>query len=118
MDTGRFDAWTRRRFGLGVSGLAAGLLGVATGGDVAAKKKKKKCPARDTCPANVCCRCNNNTCQVFPSSGNFSTDGDSCTALCASMGAARTGVTSSGTPQSAAYCDIGNACTQINCPIA
>ena len=31
MDSGRFDAWTRRRFGLGVSGLAAGLLGMAAG---------------------------------------------------------------------------------------
>ena len=36
MDTGRFDAWTRRRFGLGVSRLAAGLLGVAGGGELAA----------------------------------------------------------------------------------
>ncbi|MBA2596045.1 MAG: hypothetical protein H0V00_05395 [Chloroflexia bacterium] len=59
MDSKRFDIWTRRRFGLGMSGMAAGLLSVATGGEVLAKKKKGKkkcptCPTPDTCPARLC----------------------------------------------------------------
>jgi len=42
-----------------MSGMAAGLLSVATGGEVLAKKKKGKkkcptCPTPDTCPARLC----------------------------------------------------------------
>lgn len=50
MESKRFDGWTRRRAGWGLGGLMAGLLGVATGHDAAAKKKCKKsksCP--DSC---------------------------------------------------------------------
>jgi hypothetical protein len=38
----RFDAWTRRQFGLAAGGLAAALLGVAPGTNTDAKKKKRK----------------------------------------------------------------------------
>jgi hypothetical protein len=40
----RFDAWTRRRFGIAAGGLSASLLGLAAIDDTEAKKgKKKKC---------------------------------------------------------------------------
>ena len=42
MDASRFDAWTRRRFGLLSGGLAATLLGAASFSPTEAKKKKKK----------------------------------------------------------------------------
>ncbi len=43
MDGTRFDAWTRRRFGLAAGGASlAALLGLAGGRDAEAKKKKKK----------------------------------------------------------------------------
>ena len=42
MDGSRFDAWTRRRVGLGIGALAAGLLSTAVDQDAAAKKDKKK----------------------------------------------------------------------------
>jgi hypothetical protein len=42
MDSSRFDAWTRRRFGLAAGGFAAALLGVTLGIDTDAKKKKRK----------------------------------------------------------------------------
>jgi hypothetical protein len=40
--TSRFDAWTRRQFGLAAGGLAAALLGIAPGTDTDARKKKRK----------------------------------------------------------------------------
>ncbi len=43
MESQRFAAWTRRRFGLVVGSLTAAALGVAGDGDAAAKKKKKRC---------------------------------------------------------------------------
>lgn len=44
MDGSRFDAWTRRRFGLAAGGAVGSLLAIVGEGsdDVAAKKKKKK----------------------------------------------------------------------------
>ena len=43
MDGSRFDAWTRRRFGLVAGGFAAVLAGLIPGGeDVAARKKRRK----------------------------------------------------------------------------
>jgi hypothetical protein len=43
MDSDRFDAWTRRRFGLGIGiGGAAGLFNLATPDDAEGKKNKKK----------------------------------------------------------------------------
>lgn len=49
MDSSRFDAWTRRRVGLGMSGLAVGLLGVASGGEKARAKKKNPCKGKNSC---------------------------------------------------------------------
>ena len=43
MESSRFDAWTRRRFGLAVGGGAAALLGLSQLDDADAKKKKKRC---------------------------------------------------------------------------
>ena len=42
MDESRFDAWTRRKFGLGAGGLAASLLGVIGVGDAEGEGKGKK----------------------------------------------------------------------------
>jgi hypothetical protein len=42
MDGSRFDAWTRRHFGLAAGGLAASLMWLAAFADTDAKKKKKK----------------------------------------------------------------------------
>ncbi|MFN8591783.1 MAG: hypothetical protein U0031_10020 [Thermomicrobiales bacterium] len=42
MDWGRFDFWTRRRFGLGAGATAASLVGMALGAEAAKGKKKKK----------------------------------------------------------------------------
>jgi hypothetical protein len=55
MDGSRFDAWTRRRFGLTVGGFAASLLALGGLAEIEAKKKKKRkrkkrCKKlRDTC---------------------------------------------------------------------
>jgi hypothetical protein len=46
MDGSRFDAWTRRRFGVAAGGAAATLFGLASLSDAAAKKKRKKRPKR------------------------------------------------------------------------
>lgn len=43
MHDARFDASTRRRFGLAAGGLVASLAGRATVADGAAKRKRKKC---------------------------------------------------------------------------
>jgi gas vesicle protein len=42
MDASRFDAWTRRRFGLVAGGSIASLAGLSLLADADAKKKKKK----------------------------------------------------------------------------
>lgn len=42
MDGERFDAWTRRRFGLAAGGAAASMLGLLGLDDAEAKKKKNK----------------------------------------------------------------------------
>jgi hypothetical protein len=42
MDDERFDAWTRRAFGVAAGGLAATILGLTATDDVDAKKKKRK----------------------------------------------------------------------------
>ena len=52
MDGSRFDAWTRRRFGLAAGGVAAALAGlIPTGEDAAAKRKRKK---RCRKPGKIC----------------------------------------------------------------
>ena len=45
MDGSRFDAWTRRRFGLAAGGAIGSLLGLQIAGsdDAEAKKRKKRC---------------------------------------------------------------------------
>ena len=42
MEGSRFDAWTRRRFGLAAGGLVASLLGSRTGDETEAKKQRRK----------------------------------------------------------------------------
>jgi hypothetical protein len=64
MDASRFDAWTRRRFGLVVGSGTASLLGLSVLGDAEAKKKhkhkkKKKCrKSLQTCGGKKkkCCK--------------------------------------------------------------
>jgi hypothetical protein len=66
MEGSRFDAWTRRSFGLAAGGLAGSLMAHATVLDVAAKKKKKKkkkcrefaesCTEKETCCCGLACR--------------------------------------------------------------
>ncbi|MGH2616380.1 MAG: hypothetical protein ACRDJC_14145 [Thermomicrobiales bacterium] len=76
MDDTRFDAWTRRRFGLTTGGLLASLLGLTALPDAATAKRKKrnrkkcknnqkrcgtkKCVKGDCCPGKPCgedCEC-------------------------------------------------------------
>lgn len=53
MDGSRFDAWTRRRFGLVAGGLGASLLGMMQIEDAEGKKKckdlRKKCSKKKKC---------------------------------------------------------------------
>lgn len=49
MDGERFDAWTRRRFGLAAGGAVASLLGLIGLEDAEAKKKKKKKKKKKDC---------------------------------------------------------------------
>ena len=84
MDGNSFDAWTRRRFGLGVSGFAASLLGLQTLDDAAGKKnthhhkykdKKKKGKGPKCKKAGTGCKpqkrqcCGGLSCQVIPGFG-------------------------------------------------
>jgi hypothetical protein len=89
MDASRFDAWTRRRFGLAVGGVAAALFGLAERGEVAAKKrhkKKKRCrKLGDACTQgskHKCC--NGATCDLVGDGGVLQTfccheNGGACT---------------------------------------
>ena len=63
MNEFRFDAWTRRRFGLAAVGLGAALTGLIGPGGAKAKKKrrKKRClrvnqPCRDGSKKKRCCK--------------------------------------------------------------
>jgi hypothetical protein len=42
VDSSRFDAWTRRRFGIATAGIVAGLLGLGERDDAPAKRKRKR----------------------------------------------------------------------------
>jgi len=73
VDGSRFDAWTRRQFGLAAGGMAASLLGLASLAETDAKKKKnknkKKCRnLGQTCDINKknqqCCKNNQDCAQV------------------------------------------------------
>ena len=89
MDGSRFDAWTRRGFGLAGGGLALTLLGLARTEDVEAKKGKKgKKPKRCKKVGTGCnpgskrkC-CKGAACQQVPSLGGnrccLTTDGAPC----------------------------------------
>jgi hypothetical protein len=74
MVNGRFDAWTRRRVGVGLGGLAAGLLGAAGGGETLARKKKKKknpCAGKNVCmDRSHTCAGGNKLCYVKAFGGN------------------------------------------------
>jgi hypothetical protein len=73
MDGSRFDAWTRRHFGLAAGGLAASLLGISASADTEAKKKKKKCKKLGTgCTPGgkrKCCKKQNLICAPIPGLG-------------------------------------------------
>jgi hypothetical protein len=81
MDSGRFDAWTRRHFGLAASGVISGLLGLGVhpaGSD--AKKRNKKRRRRKRCLklGNFCTsggkrRCCKRLRCDFPSAGSMAT---------------------------------------------
>ena len=88
MDASRFDAWTRRRFGLLTGGLAASLLGAASLADVEAKKKKKKKKCKKLqakcSPGSKKKRCCSGiSCEEFPPNGFFCCHniGESCSDL-------------------------------------
>jgi hypothetical protein len=61
VDESRFDAWTRRRFGMAAGGLLAALAGLGPGAaTVAKKRKRKKCKKRELtcgkhCAKGECC---------------------------------------------------------------
>ncbi len=59
MDASRFDAWTRRRFGIALGGAVASSLGFAASRDAdARKKRKKRCKRiRDSCAVGGNRRC-------------------------------------------------------------
>jgi hypothetical protein len=71
MDASRFDAWTRRRFGLALGRGTASLLGLAVFGATAAKKhkhkhKKKRCKkSLQSCVGKKKC-CKGLTCEAGP----------------------------------------------------
>lgn len=49
MDSERFDAWTRRRFGLGLGGATAGLFALVAPDEAQGKKNRKKRRRRKPC---------------------------------------------------------------------
>lgn len=79
MDGSRFDAWTRRKFGLAAGGALAALAGLTGAVDIEAKKKKKKKKCRklgQTCDITKknqkCCNNDQDCAQVQgQGSGNF-----------------------------------------------
>jgi hypothetical protein len=116
MDDQQFDGWTRRRAGLGVGALAAGLLTAVSGNDVRAKKKRKPCRKVDVCPQRICCGCENNTCTYF-----FGDEIDGfarCTAFCEDQGSTTRDFFAGSRREIAVSCDIVNRCTALFCPIA
>ncbi len=58
MDDVRFDAWTRRRFGLATGGLVITLGGLARGEDATARRKRKKCGKNKTRCGKTCVKGN------------------------------------------------------------
>lgn len=109
MEADRFDAWTRRRFGVSVAGALTGLLGTAFPVSIRARKKKRRKDRKRPCeklgthcnPKNdkqLCC--GGLYCQKVPELGGnrccktlhlpCTRDADCCGNLvCAGDGAAR-----------------------------
>jgi hypothetical protein len=123
--TGRFDAWTRRRFGLGVSGLTAGLVSMVSG-DAAAKKRKrkcKKCKKPDTCPHRFCCQCASDSGCTLVDAPNISQASGLCHNFCDSIGT-QVVLVDAPTGTSTFFCgrlaypgNPPNKCLQVNCPL-
>jgi hypothetical protein len=115
MDQGRFEAWTRRRVGWGLSGLVAGLVSLGQGGESAAKAKKcPKCPKIDTCPQVMCCSCGfHGGCFYLPTSPD-DLDAD-CAAACPP------GTTHNIAPSDpkvmSGLCDADDLCVRLRCPL-
>ncbi len=79
MDGSRFDAWTRRKFGLAAGGAVASLIGLAALPEAEAKKNKNKNKKQcrklgQTCDINKknqrCCKSGQDCAQVQGISGN------------------------------------------------
>lgn len=64
MDGSRFDAWTRRRFGLAASGITASLLGLASVAESEAKKKNNKNKNKNKKKKKKKCRKLGQTCDI------------------------------------------------------
>jgi hypothetical protein len=118
MDQGRFEAWTRRRMSLGLSGLMAGLVSLGTGRESAAKKKPcPKCPKpKPTCPQRVCCSCDPPPGDTFRDCRVL--DGEvldgACDELCRGQGGA--GYESAEPIEGwSTFCDINQHCVQVGC---
>jgi hypothetical protein len=91
MDGSRFDAWTRRRFGLATGGAIAAAFGLATLDAAATKRKKRRRKKRKRCvkllrPCRVGGRkcCHEHVCQSFDTGANGTffcckAEGQSCT---------------------------------------
>ena len=87
MDGSRFDAWTRRKVGLGLGGLAATLLGAATGPETVARKKKPKKKSACSRRTRQKCRrqgrvCEKGACVVTCNAGNSACRGNNAIQLC------------------------------------
>jgi hypothetical protein len=113
MDDSRFDAWTRRRFGLAGGGLLAATLGLGLRETRAKKHKPKKCKKRELtcgkkcvkgecCPSDDCggtCACGRTIDGTTACLGEFEVD---CQAA--------TGCTSNGD------CFLQERCVPSDCP--
>jgi hypothetical protein len=109
MQPGQFDAWTRRRVGWSLGGLAAALMSLKTGSE--SEAHKKRCP-KFGCPQRVCCACDPTDafpapyCQVI----DGSTEPTDCFHVCSGGGHFVRPVEGYAT-----LCDIDDQCAQIGC---
>ena len=88
MDSARFDAWTRRRIGLGLGALAVGLVAAAGQEGVAKKKPKKACTKKQKAKCRQQDRaCEKGKCVVVCNARNSVCRGNSVIQLCGSQGA-------------------------------
>jgi hypothetical protein len=121
MRTGRFDAWTRRRFGLGVSGLTAGLVSVVSGGDAAAKKRKQKCKKKckkpDTCPQRFCCQCPDGFACTLLDAPDAPQAEITCIDFCSDTDVIVRASSGTETVFCGPTTNIPNQCVRVDCPI-